>query len=369
MIKNLDRWSGSYFKGEVKKLFSKPFKQKKRHVIFCSVDHYEPDWNGASQEQQTERVKAWAQKYPKLAEKHSDSDGVHPKHTFFYPAEIYNEQNLSYIKEICQQGFGEVEIHLHHDNDTEDSLKKQLSEAKKKFCKQGFLGRRKLSHQPHFCFIHGNWALNNSHDDGKWCGVNNETKVLSDLGCYADFTYPSAPHHTQPKKINSIYYTKSSTENPKTHNKGTDVQVGKFTDGDLLMIQGPLTLNWKNRKKGIFPAIENGDITGANPPQKDRIDLWVKQNISVIGREDWTFVKVHTHGAPEKNAEMLLGKPMDEMYSYLEDKYNDGENFILHYVTAREMYNIVKAAEAGEKGSPADYRDYIIEKNKNESGI
>ena len=29
--------------------------------------------------------------------------------------------------------------------------------------------------------------------DGRWCGLNNELILLRDLGCYADFTLPSAP--------------------------------------------------------------------------------------------------------------------------------------------------------------------------------
>jgi hypothetical protein len=33
---------------------------------------------------------------------------------------------------------------------------------------------------------------------------------------------------------------------------------------------------------------------------------------------------------------------------------------VLHYVTAREAYNLVKAAEAGCTGDPEQYRDYLI---------
>ena len=128
----------------------------------------------------------------------------------------------------------------------------------------------------------------------------------------------------------------------------------------MLIIQGPLALNWKRRKLGIFPKIENSEITKANPPRKDRIDLWVEQGICVKGREDWIFIKVHTHGAQEKNFDCMLGKPMHNMHNYLETKYNDGVNYKLHYVTAREMYNIIKAAEAGEKGEPGEYRDYKL---------
>ena len=58
--------------------------------------------------------------------------------------------------------------------------------------------------------------------------------------------------------------------------------------------------------------------------------------------------------------EVLLGEPMSTMHRYLDEHYNDGKNFKLHYVTAREMYNIIKAAEADEAGSPGDFRDYLI---------
>ncbi len=130
-----------------------------------------------------------------------------------------------------------------------------------------------------------------------------------------------------------------------------------------MIVQGPLTLNWRNRKSGIFPRIENADLNAANPPTKERVDLWVDQKISVKNKPDWIFIKVHTHGAVEKNADILLGEPMTQMYAYLESQYNDGINFILHYVSAREMYNVIKAAEAKEEGSPHHYRNYIIEKN------
>jgi hypothetical protein len=49
---------------------------------------------------------------------------------------------------------------------------------------------------------------------------------------------------------------------------------------------------------------------------------------------------------------------MDEMLSYLESAYNDGKAHCLHYVTARQMYNIIKAAESGLHGNPGLYREY-----------
>jgi len=50
------------------------------------------------------------------------------------------------------------------------------------------------------------------------------------------------------------------------------------------------------------------------------------------------------------------------MHDHLETKYNDGRDWKLHYVSAREMYNIIKAAENGLDGDPGAYRDHVLPK-------
>jgi hypothetical protein len=169
---------------------------------------------------------------------------------------------------------------------------------------------------------------------------------LEDTGCYADFTLPSAPSDAQTRKINSIYYAQGNPEYPKCHDTGTDVQKGKPAAGGLMIIQGPLALNWEHRKFGILPRIENSEVAANNPPTEYRVDRWVKQHVCVVGEPNKIFVKVHTHGAQEKNFDVLLGGPTDEMFSYLESRYNDGRKYVLHYVTAWEMYKTIKTIEA-----------------------
>jgi hypothetical protein len=307
------------------------------------------------------RVARWCQAYPKLVARHRDADRQHPKHCFFYPEEEYREEHLEQLGELCAQGFGEIDIHLHHDRDTAEGLREKLTGFIDKLDKvHAVLPREPATQQPRFAFIHGNWSLDNSRPDGRWCGINNELQVLRDLGCYADFTLPSAPSDTQTAKINSIYYATDDPYRPKSHNRGVDVEVGKAPSGDLMIIQGPLGLNWKWRKWGIFPRIENAEVRGSAPPTPERIDQWVDTHIHVKGRPEWCFVKIHTHGTQEADMETLLGKPVDDMYHDLEQRYNDGSRYVLHYVTAREMYNIVKAAEDGHTGNPNDFRDYIL---------
>jgi len=92
--------------------------------------------------------------------------------------------------------------------------------------------------------------------------------------------------------------------------------------------------------------------------------MWINQHIHVEGRPEWVFVKVHTHGTQEIDIETLLGEPTVSMYEYLSSKYNDGKEHVMHFVSSREMYNIVKAAESDLKGNPNEYRDYLIPRPK-----
>ncbi|MDP7592871.1 MAG: hypothetical protein QF552_09300 [Litorilituus sp.] len=360
--KQMHLWLGHYLKRKL----MQPKVNKTKHIMFCFVDHYEPMWGkNISYEQECARVDRWYQDYPKVAMKFKDADGCYPKHTFFYPEEEYRKEHLDKITELCQQGLGEIEIHLHHDNDTSENLRNTLEGFTELLHENhGAFMRDMTTGKLQYTFIHGNWCLDNSRPDGKWCGVNDELIVLKETGCYADFTFPSAPSDTQPAYANEIYYAKDDPLKPKSHNKGRLVEVGGKTWGDIMLITGPLGLNWKHRKKGIFPQIENSDIRGAMPPTNERVDLWVDSAISVKGKPDWLFIKIHTHGTQEQDTDTLLGKPFEEMNQYLLDKYNDGKNYIMHFVSAREMYNIVKAAEQGKTGNPNTYRDYKIPPSK-----
>ena len=359
--KKIDLWIGQYLYGDWRAPRTPTAGPK--HVLFCFVDHYEPRWRGADYATEVRRVDEWMAGYPKLCEGHQDADGRKPSHSFFFPEEEYRPEHLDKLVDLCKRGYGEIEIHLHHDNDTEAGLRQKL---------RGFVDTLVTRHKalpvdpktgrPMWSFIHGNWALDNSHPDGKHCGVNNEITILREEGCYADFTMPSAPDVTQTSTVNSIYYAKDDPHGPKSHDRGVRVRVGQAASGDLMMIQGPLGLLWKMRKYGVMPRIENGDVRESNPPVNARVDFWVDTGVHVAGRPEWVFVKVHTHGTQERDIKALLGQPTGDMFSHLESRYNDGKNYVLHYVSAREMYNIAKAAEAGCSGNPNEYRDHVVPK-------
>jgi len=129
---------------------------------------------------------------------------------------------------------------------------------------------------------------------------------------------------------------------------------------DLLVIQGPLGINCRRRKWGLLPRLENGALTRINPPTPDRVDLWVRQGVHVIDRPEWTFVKVHTHGFEPGCQTLFTGGGLVEFHRDLQRRYNDGVHWRLHYVAAREMSNLVRAAMAGKAGDPGECRDFEV---------
>jgi hypothetical protein len=356
--RNMLVWLPAYLRAAVGR---PPLRGGPIHVIFCFVDHFEPRWRGANYALERARMARWCAEYPHVCDGHLDADGRSPQHTYFFPEEEYRPEHIRDLVQLCRVGGGEIEVHLHHDDDTDEGLRSKLRRFTTTLVDEfGALPVVPETGRAAWAFIHGNWALDNSRPDGHRCGVNNELLVLADEGCYADFTLPSAPDVTQTRTINSIYYATDDPVRAKSHDTGIPVRVGGTPEGDLMIVQGPLGLNWRWRKFGILPRVENGDVSKTSPPRRDRTDLWVRTGIHVEGRPEWTFVKVHTHGLQEQNMEVLLGQEMDELFSDLETRYNDGKHHVLHYVTAREMYNIIKAAEAGCAGNPNTYRNYIV---------
>jgi hypothetical protein len=334
------------------------------HLLLCIADHYEPAADGASPGQACGRVARWVRDYLRQLGRFRDSDGRPPRHTFFYPIEEYDADHLDALAGLCRAGLGEVELHLHHDRDTPENLRAQLLKFKELFAERhGLLARDRQTGELAYGFIHGNWALCNARPDGRWCGVDNELSVLRETGCYADFTMPSAPHVTQTRKLNSLYYAWDRPGRSRSHDTGIDVGAGGVPPGALLLVQGPLVLCWRRGRWGVVPRLDNGCLQGSQPPDIARVDSWLRARVQVPARPDWFFVKLHAHGAVEASHEALLGEPMVRFHEELARRAERDPHFHYHYVTAREMYNLVKAAEAGWQGTVAEARDYLLVSN------
>jgi hypothetical protein len=358
--RHLETFLSGYLVDEGRRMVARRLRPKvegPRHLLVALCDHYEPLWNEADDQRGAERVRAWREGYPRLASGYRDADGKSPRHSFFFPGEEYRPQFLEPLAELARAGFGEVEIHLHHDGDTAETLERQLRQTIEDFAGHGHLTRGPDG-RPRYAFIHGNWALANARSDGRWCGVDAEVPLLFRTGCYADFTFPSAPDQSQPNIVNRIYWPTGDLDAKRCYESGARARVGEVMSDRLLMLQGPLA--FARRPGRLSFRIENSALTATNPASSARAKTWVSRNIHVEGRPEWVFVKLHTHGAPDLQAESLLGAGGHELHRVLTTEYNDGRRWQLHYVTAREMYNIAMAAMEGKSGDPNAYRDHVL---------
>ena len=310
--------------------------------------------------EQEQRLKKWCREYPAAVGGWRDEEGQPFRHTYFYPAEEYDEALIDRLAEHCHGGWGEIEIHLHHGveaPDTAENTARTLVELRDALAARGCLSLEGGAGTPRYAFVHGNWALANS-DNGRFCGVNDEMQILADTGCYADFTLP-APSSAQIGKINALYECALPLNRRAPHRRGIDLQRGHTPRIFPLIIQGPLMIDFGRRKRGCpFPGIESGELSGANPPAMRRLRLWREAAITVKGRPDWLFMKLHCHGMTPRDEPAMLGPSIRHFLSELVDGPGNGPEYRLHFVTMREMVNIALAACDGHEGNPGVYRNY-----------
>jgi hypothetical protein len=370
--RHMQRWLPAYLREMSRR--RAPATGEEIHLLLCFADHFEPRAGGVDRRQALRRVETWTHAFPERFGSFRDSDGRPPRYTFFFPIEEYAPEYLDLLAELCHAGFAEVEVHLHHNGDTADNLHRRLLDFKEMLAgRHRLLSRRKDTGEISYGFIHGNWTLCNALSgrtsvETAWCGVDNELDILLQTGCYADFTYPSAPHVTQPPIINSLYYACDQPGRPRSHEIGWPVGSSAPPPNSLLLVQGPLLLDWRRRKMGILPATENGCLQASQPPDIARLPAWLGARVQVPSRPDWFFVKLHAHGAEENAHEVLLGAPMMRLHKDLAGLAHENAHFHFHYVTAREVYNLIKAAEAGFGGPVHEVLDHLLVSNVQESG-
>lgn len=348
-------WIPSYIKGAFSRSPDQNLRQGPLHIIFAIADHFEPGHS-------TDALAHWLERYRAVVSGHRDSFGNHPQRTLHFPIEQFYDQQIEQLLPLCRDRFAEIEMQLHHFDDTSESVLAKYRQGIADFARYGICQTVDNPPQTRFAFVHGNWALDNSaaHLSPNPCGVDDEIKILSSLGCFIDVTFSAVLTTSQPRRINSIYYATDLPGVAKSYDDGTPVEVGKAPSGDLMMLQGPLLFNWRDWRYRFHPAVENGDMWAGYPPSPQRIPLWLKANVHVIGQPNWVFVKLHCHGCRRSDLDALTGTAFDQTLTALETTYNDGHRYVLHYATVREAYNIVKAAEAGKTGNPEDYRDFVI---------
>jgi hypothetical protein len=212
---------------------------------------------------------------------------------------------------------------------------------------------------PRYGFVHGNFALANAAG-GYACGVDDEMQILAETGCYGDFTLPAAAFHpAQIAKINSIYECGLPLDRRAPHRQGPILRVGRSPRIFPLIVQGPLMLDFDRTARNGWGRIENAALVAGNAPSLRRLALWKQAAIAVQGRPDWLFVKLHCHGMDFTQHDAVLGEGMQKFLAELVEGAV-ARNETIHFVTTREMVNMIWAACDGREGNPGDYRNYRL---------
>ena len=344
--KHAELWVPGYLRSRLGRLRAQP---KPKRLWVALTDHYEPMGGNVSLQQGMARVEHWQRRWPATAaDAPRDAAGSPPKFTFFYPQEEYQRQVVAALEPMVAAGIADVDVHIHHDNDSNAGFRLKMSEFLQRLHgDHGFL--RHHAGRLVFGFIHGNWALDNSRPDGRWCGVQGELQALRDLGCYADFTMPSLPSATQSRIVNRIYWTTGNPAQPRGFDHGTDATAGGGVQGNgILMMPGPLGLRFRDR---LMPRIEAGELAVYDAPTPYRVERWLDL-APRLG--DDIFVKLYGHSAREDNAAALLGdrpgtgtlEPMFRAIKAAADRYG----LELHWATAYELFCAVEriVARPGE---------------------
>ena len=308
------------------------------------ADCWEPYWLKASDQTARQRAAVWYEQWPEIARRYVDFVGRPPQYTFYYPEEEYSPAFLDMLADLTRRGIADVEVHIHHDREGKQNFIDRMSGIIETLVtRHGLL--RKHNGRTVFGFIHGNSALANSLPGGKWCGLNDEITILRDLGCYADFTMPSANSPTQSRLVNAIYWVTDNPLRPRPYDRGVPVKPGALGSGDLLLIPGPLGLRWTER---LIPRMESGEIAHQDLPTLYRVQRWLDL-APRIGNN--IFIKLSTHGTQERNSKaLLLNGGLDKLFEVLSQECRR-VGHELHYVTTWEMRQAVDAAAQPEEGN------------------
>src|ERR1700752_1937119 len=344
------------------------------HLIILVANHFEPGYKeepnqggelGApmSEETQMVRLENWCEMASAIGHEIKDHDGMPFRHTNFYPAEQYYKSLLDRLAALQAEGFGEVEIHLHHGAerpDSADNFTRVLTEFRDRLVEDhNCLSRPIEGGPPMYAFVHGNWALANSANN-RFCGVDTEMQILRDTGCYADFTLPSAPDRSQVPRLNAIYECGQPLDQRMPHYSGPGLKVGSRPSLPVIFT-GPLVFDWLRRMSGLpLPGLESGALTARNPVNVNRVNLWRQARITVTGRPEWVFVKLYCHGFFPEDQSAVIGSEMHRSLDRLLEFAEQTRKFKLHFVTPREAFNIVLAAVDGHSGEPSQYRNYYL---------
>ncbi len=303
---------------------------------------------GASVETALGRVAQWRDKWPRIADDAPrDAAGQRPQYSFFYPQEEYRRDLLDGIAEMVRLGVGDVEVHLHHDNEQRDAFIRKVTE----YCRRltddhGLL--RQQDGRTVFGFIHGNWALDNSRPDGKCVRPQRRNRPAARSGLLRRFHHavsslgdpgarcePDLLVHKQSRQSSQVLRSRDRSHSWRR-------QARRPAD-DHRTARAAL---WRTAAAARWRPERLPDTICRRPRGCGRwFDL-----APTIG--DDLFLKLYTHGAQERNLEPLLNGGLGNLFRWLAEEA-ERRGIEIHWATAWQMYQAADALIHGREAIQA----------------
>ena len=220
------------------------------------------------------------------------------------PASSIAPHFLDALAELARGGFGEVEVHLHHDGDTATTLRADIADYLGKYAaaRPPVARRRRAA----ALRVHPRQLVPRQRAPRRPL-VRRRRRDPAALSTPA--ATPTSRSRRRPTSASRTSSTRS-TGRPATWRARRAYEAGERARvGDAHARSPPH--DRRAARARAAPAlgvrIENGALTAAIRRRPRACATGSTQGIHVDGRPEWVFVKVHTHGAPEKNAASLLG--------------------------------------------------------------
>lgn len=285
--------------GEIKKL------------VILHADHYEPNGNGIIVDGNKKTTDEYVKQKMDIFESIDEWNVNKVKPTLFVhlPIVVKNilgkieiivnkktELMLEHLKNLKKVGIDDIQVHIHHENWTNNDVFKRnnpghvpIETDQDRLRKFITLHRTLLSDNglqvfsdPWF-FVHGKWALNAA--DTEICNIEDEIKVLYELGCRGDFTFPAGRKQYDPVTKNAVMINPNITgkhcycvENVVSVNKKIDQKMFFIYNQPLPVKYASLENIVEEKKKGA----KNSEI----------INMWLSHSISINGVN---YIKTHCH--------------------------------------------------------------------------
>jgi len=321
-----------------------------RHVMVALCNRLS---SSASNSDKSAILRRWFGEYAGLREGSPRISSFSLKHTFFLSPGEASAPWVPELAALCRAAECEIELASPRDTKSANQRRDLMEAGKETLAQSGWLGRDP-SGSARFCFVH-------RAEGSSAFGLEDQAGMLRDAGCAASFPFDLRPGMLPEEFENSlVYFHESEAAGPRQGLRR--VRAERETRGSdragLLVVPPPFCPESSRKTFGFRPEIDQGEIGAAAFPTADRLHRWLECRMTVEARPNWLFVVLHIDGFAPENAGMLFGEPMREFTRKLRSMAARDRTLCFHGVAARELVNILHAAEAGHSGDPRRFRDF-----------